>query len=140
VRRIYWDTMLYVYLFENNKTYVNRVSEIYKKMQKQGDALCSSALVFAEVLAGPTITQDIDGQAAVSGFFQSSEVAILPFTMDAAPIFARLRAAGIKSADAMHVATAAAAGVDLFLTNDKRLAKLSEAGLPFIASLETDLY
>jgi predicted nucleic acid-binding protein len=60
--------------------------------------------------------------------------------VDAAPIFARLRAAGIKSADAMHVATAAAAGVDLFLTNDKRLAKLSEAGLPFIASLETDLY
>ncbi len=140
MRRIYWDTMLFVYLFDNNPKYAARVSEIYTRMQKRGDILCSSTLVFAEVLAGPTITQDIDGQVAVSSFFRSPEVSILAFTIDAAPIFARLRAAGLKSADAMHVATAAQGGVDLFLTNDKRLAKLTQPGLPFIASLDTDLY
>jgi predicted nucleic acid-binding protein len=140
LRRIYWDTMLFVYLFDNHPKYANRVAEIYARMQERTDILCASVLVFAEVLAGPTITKDIDAQASITAFFHSPEVSILPFAMEAAPVFARLRAAGVRSADAMHIAAAATAKVDLFITNDKRLTKLSLPGLPFIASLETDLF
>lgn len=140
MRRIYWDTMLYVYWFENNLKYVRRIEEIYSAMQRRGDRLCSSSLVYAEVLVGPTTTNDLDGKAAVNGFFMSSEVNVLPFSMNAATIFADLRAAGLKAPDAMHLATAAHAGVDLFLTHDKRLHKLSLPGMPFIATLDTDLF
>lgn len=140
MRRIYWDTMVFAYLFEGNPKYANRVAEIYTRMQKRADVLCVSPLVFAEVLTGPTITQDLDGQKVITDFFHSSEVAVLSFSMEAAPVFARLRAVGVRSADAMHIATATVGKVDLFITNDKGLTKLSLPGLPFIASLETDLF
>jgi predicted nucleic acid-binding protein len=144
VRRIYWDTMLYVYWFEDNRKYADRVEAIYHAMQRRRDSLCCSSLVYAEVLAGPTITNDIEGKAAIDNFFMSPhpdiQIDVLPFSMNAAPIFAALRAEGLKAPDAMHLATAALAGVDLFLTNDRRLHKLSLPGMPFIATLDTDLF
>jgi predicted nucleic acid-binding protein len=132
--------MLYVYWFENNLKYVRRIEAIYNIMQRRGDRLCCSSLVYAEVLVGPTATNDLDGKAAIDGFFKSPEIDVLPFSMNAAAIFADLRVAGLKAPDAMHLATAAHAGVDLFLTNDKRLHKLSLPGMPFIATLDTDLF
>lgn len=140
MRRIYWDTMLYVYWFENNPRYVHRIEQIYTTMQRRADQLCSSSLAYAEVLVGPTSTNDLQAAAAVDRFFRSPELTVLPFSLEAAPIFASLRVLGLKPPDAMHVAIAAQAGVDLFLTNDTRLRKLSLPNLPFIASLDTDLF
>jgi predicted nucleic acid-binding protein len=140
MRRIYWDTMLFVYLFERNVKFGERVAEIRRTMQQRGDALFASHLVFAEVLSGPTATGDSDAQQAVSSFFLSNHVSLLSFTAEAAPIFARLRAVGVKPPDAIHIATAAAAGIDVLLTNDKKLTKLRLPGLPLIASLETDIF
>jgi predicted nucleic acid-binding protein len=44
---------------------------------------------------------------------------------------------GVSSADAIHLACAAAANTDLFLTNDKNLVGKVIPGIQFIASLET---
>ncbi len=96
MRRIYWDTMLYIYWFENNRKHVRRIEDIYNAMQRRGDRLCCSSLVYAEVLVGPTITNDLDGKTAVDHFFRSSAVEILPFSIDAAAVFAQLRATGLK--------------------------------------------
>ncbi|MGA7157517.1 MAG: PIN domain-containing protein [Acidobacteriaceae bacterium] len=140
MRRIYWDTMLFVYWFENNPKYAARVEHIYNAMRLRGDLLCSSPLVYAEVLVGPTVTGDIDATDAIKSFFTSAEISMLPFTTDAAFTFASLRASGIKAPDAMNLATAADAGVDLFVTNDKRLHKITQPGMPFISTLDTDLF
>lgn len=140
MRRIYWDTMLFVYLFDNHPRFAKRVEEIYRRIRQRTDVLCSSPLVFAEVLAGPVIAGDLNAQAAITRFFHSPEISQLTFTMEAVPVFAQLRAAGVQTADALHIATAAAAKADLFLTNDIRLTKLSLPGLPLIASLETNLF
>ncbi|HEY7838794.1 MAG TPA: hypothetical protein VIC54_09360 [Terriglobales bacterium] len=42
--------------------------------------------------------------------------------------------------DALHLAIAATAGVNLFLTNDRRLHRLKVPGIDFIAGLDTNLY
>ena len=138
--RIYWDTMLYVYWFENHPKYAARIEEIYSTMRLRGDLLCCSPLVYAEILVGPVATGDMDGVEALKTFFTSPEISMLAFTTEAASSFAALRASGIKAPDAMNLATATHSGVDLFITNDKRLHKINHPGMPFIATLETDLF
>ena len=66
---------------------------------------------------------------------------IVPFTLEAADRYARIRATpGITPADAIHLASAAQAGTDLFLTNDKRLLGKIVPGIQFIASLDTQFF
>jgi predicted nucleic acid-binding protein len=58
----------------------------------------------------------------------------LPFDDGAVAPFVSLRARQkLEIADSIHLACAASAGIDLFLTGDKQLARLDVAGIQFIA-------
>ena len=60
-----------------------------------------------------------------------------PSTAAAAEHYADIRARHrTKSPDAIHLACAASAGVDLFLTNDAAIARLDVPGIRFIAGLD----
>ena len=64
----------------------------------------------------------------------------LPFDGGAVMPFSRLRAKHkLKVADAIHLASAASAGIDLFLTGDKQLMGLVVPGVQFIADFDTPL-
>jgi predicted nucleic acid-binding protein len=64
----------------------------------------------------------------------------LPFDGGAVAPFAQLRAIQrLKIADAIHLACAASAGIDLFLTGDKQLLKLDVPGIQFIADFNTPI-
>jgi len=141
VRRIYWDTMIHAYWFEDNEALSLRVQQIYTTMQQRGDVLCSSIFVLSELVVGPLKQQNLAAANAIEQFFDSDAVSMLPYARQSVRTFAELRANhGVKSLDALHLAIAANSGVDLFLTHDRRLHKLILPGLPFIASLETDLF
>jgi predicted nucleic acid-binding protein len=141
MRRIYWDTMMYAYWFENHKNLGDRVQHIYKSMQRRGDVLCSSLFVLSELLVGPLRTHDEGAARLIEEYFSSSAITMLTFVPKAARLFAHLRAEQhVKPLDALHLAIAASSGVDLFLTNDRRLHHVVVPDLPFIASLETDLF
>lgn len=133
--------MIHAYWFEDHAKLSDRVQQIYEAMLQRGDILCSSSFVLGEVLVGPLKTQDPAAADLIQQFFESKEVTLLPFQPEAARIFAELRAyQGLKSLDALHLAVASSAGVDLFLTYDRRLNKLTVPGIKFIASLDTDLF
>ena len=141
MRRIYWDTMLYAYWLEADNKLSRRVQQIHQTMLQRSDTLCSSLFVLGELLFGPTKTNDSASAASIQRFFDSEAVAMLPYTPQAVNTFADLRANhGIKALDALHLAIAATSEVDLFLTHDRRLHKVSAPGLPFIAGIETDLF
>jgi len=141
VRRIFWDTMVHAYWFEDHKKLSDRVEQIHESMQRRGDTLCSSLFVLNELLVGPLRTKDTAAADLIVKYFHSSAITLLPYPSRAVRIFAELRAQqGIKSLDALHLATAASAGVDLFLTNDRRLHKAVVPGISFIASLDSDLF
>jgi predicted nucleic acid-binding protein len=132
--------MLYAYWFEGHPQYANRIERIFKSMRDHGDILCSSALILSEVLAGPQRENDIDAINKIEAFFLSPAITLLPYAVPAARTFALLRAeAGVPAMDALHLATASQADIDLFLTNDKRLHKVRVPGIRFIANLETDI-
>jgi predicted nucleic acid-binding protein len=77
----------------------------------------------------------------VKEVLHSSIVELLPFTSATADGYARIRARNrVAPADAIHLATASVAGVDLFLTNDRRLHGLVIPGVDFIAGLDVNLF
>lgn len=138
---IYWDTMLFVYLLEDQPQFAKRVQAIVKKMEMRRDTLCTSALTVGEALVGPLKLGKNEIAREVRSYFDSPAVEILPFTIETAERYASLRADHrIAPADAIHLASASLRGVDLFLTNDDQLRKLTIPGIQFIAGLDVNIF
>jgi predicted nucleic acid-binding protein len=141
VSRIYWDTMLFIYWLENNAPFAKRVGAIRSRMEERGDQLITAAFTFGEVLAGPYRIGAINVADEAKRQLRSVVSEIIPFTADSADHYARIRGTlGLPPADAIHLACAAQAGADLFLTNDRRLSGKIVPGIQFIASLDTQLF
>ena len=132
--RVFWDTNLFVYLFEGGE-YAAKVRHLRARMLMRGDELVTSALTLGELLVKP---RNHGEQAAVDHQTNLQKVAtILPFDVSAARAYALIRRdKTIKAPHAIQLACAAAAQVDLFITNDDRLSKKNVAGVKFITSLE----
>jgi predicted nucleic acid-binding protein len=134
--RIFWDTNLFIYLFEGSGARADRVQAVRERMQARGDQLCTSALTLAEVLVKPVE----QGDEALRERYERAlaEVAtLLPFDRPAARLYAAIRAdRSIRPPDAVQLACAAQARVDLFITNDERLSRCAVPGIQFITSLE----
>jgi len=138
--RVYWDSMLFIYWLEDHPQYAKQVDAIHSRMKQRQDRLITGAFTFGEVLAG-TYRK---GRAELADQFRTllrSVVAeIVPFTVETAEHYARIRGAlGTTPADAIHLASAAQAGTDLFLTNDKSLVGKIVPGIQFIATLDTQI-
>jgi uncharacterized protein len=139
--RIYWDTMLFVYWLEDHPVYAKRVQRILAKMEERQDQLCTSAFTAGEVLVGPYKLNASGPAKQIREVFASSFVEILPFTLATADLYARIRVQHrVSPADAIHLACAAQAGTDLFLTNDASLPGKLIPGIQFIVGLDTDLF
>lgn len=137
---VYWDTMLFAYLFEGHPEFKPRVAQIGRRMEERGDILCTSVFAVGETLAGPCRAQRWDEASKLREFFRSADLRLLDFKLSTAEIFAEIRGRGaISAGDAIHLACAAEARVDLFLTHDKRLAKKIVPGIQFIATLDTNV-
>lgn len=135
--RIYWDSMLFIYLLEGNPTFGPKVRGILQEMIQRGDTLCTSVFCIGEVLTGPRQDGSHSGADKVKQFFASGAVEVLPFTPETADRYSMIRATtGVHPPDAIHLATAAIAGADLFLTNDKKLLQIRISGIKFIAGLD----
>jgi predicted nucleic acid-binding protein len=135
--RVYWDTMLFIYWIEEHPTYVDRIKRILSRMEMRGDQLCSSAFGLGEVLVGPMQRDDRRLAGAIRAAMRPPHVELLPFDAAAAERYAAIRARNrTKLADSIHLACAASAGVDLYLTNDVELTRLDVPGIRFIAGLD----
>ena len=134
--RVLWDSNLFNYLFEDRGPLAERVVEMRQRMVERGDRLFTSALTLGEVLVKPTQI----GNHALAGRYQRELPAvatILPFSAEAAPHYARIRSTrGVRPPDAIQLACAASADIDLFITNDERLSRVVLPGIHFITSLE----
>lgn len=134
--RIFWDTNLFIYLIEDYGELSNRVATLRRRMLKRRDQLCTSTLTLGEVLVKPVeaaneLLRQRYEEALVIGSF------LIPFDQGAALLYASIRKnRTIRPADAIQLACAARARVDLFITNDERLSEKSIPGIQFITSLQ----
>jgi predicted nucleic acid-binding protein len=133
--------MLFVYWLEDHPAYAKRVQHILSQMEKRRDQLCTSAFTAGELLVGPYKVSSPAVAKQIREVFSSSFVEVLPFTLATADFYAQIRASQLVSpADAIHLACAAQASTDLFLTNDSALAGKVIPGIQFIAGLDTNLF
>jgi predicted nucleic acid-binding protein len=139
--RIYWDTMLFVYLIEGNPEFSDRVQAIHQKIVERNDTISTSVFTVGEVLAGPCKRGDTALVASIQKAFRNPRYEIQPFNLEMAERYAQIRGSyRVGAADAIHLATAAQSRVNLFLTNDRRLSNLVIPGIDFVAGLDVNLF
>jgi uncharacterized protein len=141
VSRVYWDTMLFIYWLEENPQFGKRVDAIWSRMQERNDQLITGALALGEVFAGAYKRgADKERIQEVKAALENAVSAVIPFTAETADVYGRIKGSlKIPSADAIHLACAATAGTDLFLTNDKSLVGKVIPGIQFIAGLDSNI-
>ena len=140
MNRVYWDTMLFIYWLEDHPQYAKRVGAIRSRMEERRDQLITSAFTFGEILAGAYRKGATQVATESRPLLKEVVSEVVPFTIETADYYAQIRGKlGVAPADAIHLACAAQAGTDLFLTNDKRLVGKIVPGIQFIASLEMQL-
>ena len=139
--RIYWDTMLFIYWLEENPQFGKRVDAIWSRMQERNDQLITGALALGEVFAGAYKRgASKERIQEVKAALEHSVSAVIPFTAETADAYGRIKGSmKIPPADAIHLACAATAGTDLFLTNDKNLVGKVIPGIQFIAGLDSNI-
>jgi predicted nucleic acid-binding protein len=136
VSRIFWDTNLFIYLLEDVGGLSQRVATLRETMLERGDQLVTSALTLGEMLVKPVEHGREDLRLAYQEALTSAAT-IVPFDQEAALAYARIRKdRSIRPPDAIQLACAAHARVDLFITNDDRLSKKLVDGIHFVTSLE----
>ena len=105
-------------------------------MRTRGDRLFTSCLTVGEILVKPVSCNHKEVTDRYAGFFSRSGIRVLPFDLQAASRYAHIRQdRTIRRSDAIQLATAASAGIDLFITNDERLSRVVVAGISFVSSL-----
>ena len=133
--------MLFIYWFEDHPHHAARVNQIQERMNARGDRLCTSVFTVGEVLTGLYRRDAAETESQVREAFGSPQIELISFTAETADRYARIRAGNrVSPADAIHLASAANAGVDLFLTNDHRLKPLTIPGIQFIAGMDVNLF
>ncbi len=134
--RVFFDTNLFIYMFEGAEPYRSRMLEIRKRIIARGDRIVTSAMTLGEVLVKPT---KLGQTSLIEQYDQAIRATseVVSFDTRIAWRYASLRATHqLRSADAIQLACAAHRGVDLFITNDKQLHALNVPGIEFIAPLD----
>jgi predicted nucleic acid-binding protein len=134
--RIFWDTNLFIYLFEDFGEFSMAAASLRTRMLARGDQLLTSTLTLGEILVKPTE----EGNTELCGKYEEAIAKaslLVPFDLKAARIYASLRCdRALRAPDAIQLACAGAARVDLFITNDARLQGKQVAGIHFIVPLQ----
>ena len=134
--RIFWDTNLFIYFLEGNSQLSVDTRRLRKSMLARGDQLLTSALTLGEVLVKPLEQGDRLLCAKYEDAITRAAL-LLPFDAKAAWKYAEIRFdRTLRAPDAVQLACAASANIDLFVTNDRRLQGKQVNGIQFIVALD----
>lgn len=134
--RVFWDTNLFIYLFEEYGVLSRAVGQLRLKMLDRGDQLLTSTLTLGEILVKPIERGDSELCSKYERAIASAAT-LITFDVKAAKMYGGLRSErSLRAPDAIQLACAASANVDLFITNDERLQGKHVDGIQFIVPLE----
>lgn len=134
---IFWDTMLFVYLIEDHPQFGVNVKDLLTKCEDHGHSIITSTFTLAELLVAPRKTGNLELAEAFRNALQPPAVRLIHFNEGAAEHYAAIRSAmNVTPADAIQLACAADARVNLFVTNDRKLVGKKVAGIDFIIGLD----
>lgn len=124
-KRLAIDSMILIYLLDEHPIYSQKIITILDEAKQ----IIISTLIYGEILAGFYKKQDTQSIEAVFSFVATRpNIIIKAFDTNTAITFAKLRASypTISPPDCIHLASAIDSQADLFLSNDKKLKKITE--------------
>ena len=134
VDRVYLDTSIYIYLFENNPRFAAASEEIFLDLVQRQATIIASTLLITELLVAPIKEK----QSELARIYKHLDDQIpglefIPLTREISILSAELRAKyNLKSPDAIHLATALATNIQLFITADKNIRNIKEINIKHI--------
>ncbi len=122
------DTAIFIYVLEEHPHYAARAEKILSAVERGMVSAIFASIGIIEILTGPKKKNRYDLAAEyreLIAHFPNLTIMGLsePIIERASDLRARY---GIATPDAIHIATAAVFGADVFITNDKNLKKVKE--------------
>ena len=124
--KVFLDTNPIIYVLEENKEFYDKVEEFL--IQNVNADFVTSTVTVAEYFPHPIKEGKQEYVDAFNQFVETMDMAMLDISKDIAYKAAEIRAAyqGLKTMDALQLATAVISGCDVFLTNDQQLKQFQE--------------
>jgi predicted nucleic acid-binding protein len=140
IQRLCIETAPFIYFVERNATYIERVREIFKMLDDGVFEGVTSTITLTEVLMKPIQAGDIVLQRAYRELLLNTRnIEVEPISILIAEKAAELRAVhNLRTPDALQVATAIISGCQGFLTNDRKLLRVTDVPVFVLDDLELD--
>lgn len=126
--KLFIDTSLFIYLIERHPRFVNQVSNIILDGISKNRSFVTSVITLMEFGVMP---EKMNRQDLIPKFLQlldDLQIPLVEIDKSIAQLASKLRADHpfLKSMDALQLAVALETGCGQFITNDRKLAKVSE--------------
>jgi predicted nucleic acid-binding protein len=131
------DTTPIIYFVEEHPQYRDLLANLFGRIDRGDITGVTSVVTGAEVLVHPIKNGNVALAEAYSTLLETSEnMCVVPIDLGVAQRAAGIRARnGIRTPDAFQIAAAIEAGCDAFLTNDSKLARVTEIRVIVLNSL-----
>ena len=122
------DTMVFIYHFEENQVYSPLTFSVFESLEKGNFNGITSILTLLEILVKPKKENNLLLTERYKILFETfPNLQVKTLNENIADIASSLRANyNINTPDAIQIATSLEAKVDIFITNDTTLKKISE--------------
>jgi predicted nucleic acid-binding protein len=130
------DTAPLIYFIEENPCFLEFVRPFFRELELAKFRVFTSTLTITECLVKP-LQQGLLERAHIFQQLLAEYVEIIPVSAEIAESAARLRADhGLRTPDAIQVATAIMHKADFFFTNDARLGRLKQLEILVLSNLK----
>lgn len=134
---LFLDTAPLIYLFEEHDQFLRPVEDLLDQAYALQVQMVTSLVTYIEILTLPTRLGDSRLAARYRDFLTNSEnLSLYPINLAVADEATRLRADyGLRTPDAIQMATARVCGADVFVTNDRALNRVAGLDVVVVSDL-----
>jgi predicted nucleic acid-binding protein len=137
--RVGIDSCVFIYYLEDDPAFGPAAHEVLSRLVHGKNLGVASAVAMLEIMVGPFAHRSVHDADEIVALLQSLPgFRWIPLDTPLACRAAKLRAEqpGLRTPDAIHLATALEAGATLFVTNDRRLPQIDGLDYALLASNE----
>ena len=135
-RRVALDSNVLIYLVEGAGGRGEIAGRLVSTLLERGIEIVLATVGLSEILAGPARTGDVAGFEALADELRDLRLRLVPLDASLAEDAAWLRGrAGLDLLDAIHRASARAAGATLFVTTDRDIPSTSQLRVGYLDDL-----
>ncbi len=117
--RVYLDTSSTIHTIEDHAVFPNLKAGLIEPIDRRDLVAVTSELTLLETLVKPRELGDMTLETAYLDFLRRTKIVVRPIDAAVLERAIDLRILGLKTPDAIHVATGLLEGCDVFLTRDK---------------------